>query len=222
MKPWETIDAFLKAKGVKIGAPTKGQTDGGKHSPTSAHPQGRGRDYGSVGSDRGAVVRELLPYAKRGGPVMELFYSGTNTFWDNSVEFTPSADLRSTHWDHVHVALWPGRTMPTVGIQPSEIEMAEQDKTTAACMAPSGRGCWVLDRDGGVRAYNFDEKNPIPHHGSLFDYPKEQAVKGRYFIAIEPIGHLVASPQGPVMTYDDSFGYWIIANDGFRGKFVKK
>jgi LAS superfamily LD-carboxypeptidase LdcB len=83
------------------------------------------------------------------------------------------------------------------------------DKTTDACIAPSGRGRWILDRDGAVRTYNFNDADPVPFHGSLYDYPKEQQVPGRYFVAIQPVGPT------------DGEGYWIISNDGGAFKLKK-
>jgi hypothetical protein len=102
-----------------------------------------------------------------------------------------------------HMELAPGRL-------PLPNEEDEVDKTTDACMAPSRRGAWVLDRDGAVRAYNFDDRDPVPHFGSMHDYLNERDVPGRYFVAIEPVG------------VTDGEGYWILSNDGGRFKFVPK
>jgi hypothetical protein len=70
MKPWETIDAFVEAQAVRIGAPTSGQTDG----PGGAVPDLRGAVLGGEGpagdagqgsagvlSDGAAVVAQAPP-----------------------------------------------------------------------------------------------------------------------------------------------------------------
>jgi N-acetylmuramoyl-L-alanine amidase len=95
------------------------------------------------------------------------------------------------------------------GTAPALPEDDMPDQTTSACVAHSGLGRWVLDRDGAVRTYNFDDSRPIPFHGSMYDYSEEQSAPGRYFVTIEPVGA------------NDSDGYWIIANDGYAGKLKR-
>jgi hypothetical protein len=105
---WASIDAALSALGLSFGAPTPGQTTGGSHVPDSEHYQGRARDYGSAGSDPGAIARALLPYAEGpDAPIDELFYSPLGIFYKNGAAFSPSDSLRQEHYDHVHVGVRP-------------------------------------------------------------------------------------------------------------------
>jgi hypothetical protein len=113
--------------------------------------------------------------------------------------------VASEYW-HLQLA----RTRPPIPAgAPTQEHDDMPDKKTAACVAPSRRGRWVLDRDGAVETFNFNDADPIPFHGSVHDYPKEQSVPGRYFIAIEAVGPT------------DGEGYFITANDGWCGKFKR-
>lgn len=120
--------------------------------------------------------------------------------------------IRDAHINHVHVAVRTGVILTFAEPVAPPVKTLEDDLadfTTSACMAPSRLGRWVLDRNGAVRAYHFDDKRRIPMFGSMFDFPKEQAVPGRYFVSI-----VAAGPH-------DDDGYFIIANDGFAGLFSK-
>jgi len=108
MLPWQTIDAYLLAKGVKVGAASLAQSTGGTHVPTSYHYQGLARDYGS-NSNREAIAMALLALANGAAPVViELFYSPLGIFYKNGKKFTPDDKLRRDHMDHVHVAVRGG------------------------------------------------------------------------------------------------------------------
>ncbi len=50
-------------------------------------------------------------------------------------------------------------------------------------LAAPGGGCWVLTRDGGVRAYHG-----APFKGSYPGLPPEQRQGERTFVAIEALG----------------------------------
>lgn len=108
MSGWNDIDAYLVARGVRIGPPTIGQTTGGTHTTArSFHYSGMARDYGRD-SDRLAIVAALAPLAQgAGAPIRELFYAPTNTFFDEGRPFTPSTKLREGHQTHVHAAIRP-------------------------------------------------------------------------------------------------------------------
>ena len=107
-EPWQEIDEYLKRRNVKIGPPSKGQTTGGKHEPTSYHYKGLARDYGLYDSDARAVAQALLPVARmRNSPIFELFFAPLNIWYK---EGQPIDGRRvGGHEDHVHVALRPGR-----------------------------------------------------------------------------------------------------------------
>lgn len=108
MIAWETIDLYLKARGVRVGAPTPSQTTAGTHVPTSYHYRGLARDYGRT-SDAAAIARLLLPLAVMPfSPIVELFYTPLGIFVKNGVRFTPSEKLSRDHVDHVHVSVKPG------------------------------------------------------------------------------------------------------------------
>lgn len=121
MDQWQSLDAFLIANGVTVGAPTLGQTTGGQHSKTSGHPQKRSRDYGNVWpySDCHRIVEVLKPYVGPGSPIEELYYTPTNTWFDSGVVWrNPPKELVTAHKSHVHVTLWKGRMMPVVMPKP--------------------------------------------------------------------------------------------------------
>lgn len=100
---WADLDALLVTRGVKVGAPTLGQTTGGTHVRGSYHYTGDGRDYGKT-SDRAAVLAALLPLAQGPGHVLaELFYA--DTYYKDGARITPTASLRDGHQGHVHAGL---------------------------------------------------------------------------------------------------------------------
>ena len=109
MTTWQSIDSYLTAHGVHIGAPTLGQTVGGVHTSGSTHYAGRARDYGDANSDTGAVSVTLAPLAQGpNAPIEELFDGAHDVWFDNGQAFEPTKALRNAHLDHVHVALKPG------------------------------------------------------------------------------------------------------------------
>lgn len=109
---WRTVDTYLAGRGVRHGAPTEGQTTGGKHATNSLHYTGRARDYGRSDSDLVGILDVLLPFAV--GPdhvIQELF--GLAVYWKHGAILHPSAELRAAHQNHVHVGLRAGRVMPS-------------------------------------------------------------------------------------------------------------
>ncbi len=113
-EPWQEIDEFLKRRGVRIGRPTREQTSGGRHSPTSYHYKGLARDYGLWDSDAHAVTRALLPVARaHNSPVFELFFAPLNVWYKSGCPINGN-DVGG-HQDHVHVALHRGRHLIVAG-----------------------------------------------------------------------------------------------------------
>ena len=101
---WTEIDAYLKARGVRIGPPTREQTTGGKHVPTSYHYRGTARDYGVHDSDATAVARALKPLAcQANSPIAELFFAPLNVWYKHGYSI-PGFHVGG-HQDHCHVAL---------------------------------------------------------------------------------------------------------------------
>jgi GH25 family lysozyme M1 (1,4-beta-N-acetylmuramidase) len=173
---WRDIDAFLHAKGVRIGAPTSCQTDGGPfpncgHVKGSNHYIGLARDYGDANSDCRAVVAALEPYAAS-GVLIELFYAPTNTWWKNGARLSASAV--GGHLDHAHVAIGanaslPGASMPNV----ADISSA-QGSFDAAAYAASGRQAIIVKATEGVGYIN-------PHYAAWRDAAHEHGlVTGEY------------------------------------------
>lgn len=115
---WQSVDEFLRLRGIKVGAPTASQTTGGRHEPTSFHYVGRARDYGrNTGSDPDLIARTLEALAVgSAAPVIELFYSPLDIFYKNGVKIIPSDALRAQHQDHVHVALRSGIDLSKYGV----------------------------------------------------------------------------------------------------------
>jgi hypothetical protein len=108
---WRLIDQYLSGRRIRIGPPTVGQTTGGRHTSTSYHYAGQARDYGRSNSDLRGILAALLPHATGpAAPIVELF--GLDVYCKNGRRITPSAGLRDSHQDHVHVALRPGGALP--------------------------------------------------------------------------------------------------------------
>lgn len=99
-----------------------------------------------------------------------------------------------------HMELAPNRgPMPVykpVEIKKDEEDMPKPDDKMDAVKAPNG-GVWVLQRDGGVFAYQG-----APFHGSYPGLPEEDRQGQRDFIAIEANG------------MNNSDGYTLLASDG--------
>jgi len=73
---WDSIDRYLREKGVRIGTPTRGQTVGGRHAMISNHYFGDARDYGVHDSDAAGVARALeLIALQPHGPISKLYFS---------------------------------------------------------------------------------------------------------------------------------------------------
>ena len=121
---WRSIDVFLAAHRVRFGAPTKAQTTGGKHAPTSLHYAGRGRDYGRSTSDMRAILEALRPYATGPDHVLHELY-GLTTYLKRGETISPSRALFDAHQNHVHVGLRAGRTLPL----PVETHTIEEIRT---------------------------------------------------------------------------------------------
>jgi hypothetical protein len=109
---WPELDAYLRARGIRVGTATLGQTTGGKHAAGSYHYQGLARDHGLYNCDCQAIADALLPLAK--GPnhiIVELIWTPSDragTYYKNGYSYTPSATLARGHRDHVHDAIRPG------------------------------------------------------------------------------------------------------------------
>ena len=207
--PWQTIDAWLKGQGITVGAPTDEQTTGGKHSPTSAHGSGRARDYGNgvPFSDCAAIATALRPFAKAGGPIMELFYDGVTVkeWWDNGYPFTPLGNLRRDHKNHVHVALWPGRVMPLPSVAqpatppptPEEIDMVQYVWNDGAVA--------VLYPNGNVYCPSIPGRPTAKHYGGMNnlkdDAKKAFSGKATLLVGIDP-----NNSQAGYTIGDDSWG----------------
>ncbi len=166
----------------------------------------------------------------------ELIYAGPGvTHWISNGKVYPRSQMPKAvadmHHDHVHVAVAKGVVLKQWVDDINELRAAQAqqqttggdndmaDFTVGACMAPSGKGRWVLDRDGAVRTYSFDPNNPVMFHGSMYDYPEEQKVKDRYYIGIQPV--VIQDANGNLSSKDE-YGYWIFSNDGGAFKLVKR
>ncbi len=102
---WPSVDAYLKAAGLRVGPPTTGQTGGGRHAAGSLHYQDRARDYGRT-SDYTAIARFLTPIASDpSGPIEELFGPGVSIKNGRHIPQVPG------HGGHTHVGLKRGRSM---------------------------------------------------------------------------------------------------------------
>jgi hypothetical protein len=112
--------------------------------------------------------------------------------------------IASEYW---HLQLDPNRGPMPTGQSPSQEDDVPQPFTL---MAPSGRGRWTLFPNGDVHTTNFDDKNPIPFHGAMGDYPQERK-PGRVFTNMQ-----MKSPP-PGQAPSDSDGYWIFSSD--KGAF---
>jgi hypothetical protein len=105
---WRGIDAYLRARGVRIGPPIAVQTTGGKHAPGSYHYSGTALDYALYDSDASAVARTLKPLAhKVNSPIAELFFAPLNIWFKHG--WPIPGWFVGGHQDHCHVALETGR-----------------------------------------------------------------------------------------------------------------
>lgn len=146
MSTWVDIDAYLSKRGVRIGAPTIGQTTGGIHATNSYHYKGQARDYGSVSSDLDGVWEALLPFAQGPGhQLVELF--GPKGAWKagKAISEVPG------HKDHVHAAIKSDGVLTIGGDVPNDVPAARE--LIAFQPTPSGNGYWILARDGAVYAF---------------------------------------------------------------------
>jgi hypothetical protein len=109
--PWQQIDSYLTARGVRIGRPTIGQTTGGSHTKGSLHFQRRARDYGDADSDLPAVWAALLPLAQGPGWTLEELFYDPGGGWDSGRSVGPIGG----HRDHVHAGIGVGKSMPGGG-----------------------------------------------------------------------------------------------------------
>lgn len=133
MVAWPQIDDHLTGRGLRIVAPRPGQA--ARHCQSGSwHCSGMGaraRDYGigdypAATLDRianllsmhatgqGAVVRELFWWNRAAGRSW-FFKNGEDRglAWARNVKGSRgSASLADQHDDHLHVALWPGRSLP--------------------------------------------------------------------------------------------------------------
>lgn len=109
MGSWRDIDALLRERGVRIGAPTTGQTIGGSHASGSFHYAGLARDYGGSNSDLPAVIGVLRPLATGdGAPLVELFGPGVQLKRGRPIA---SPEIERTHRRHVHAAIRSNATL---------------------------------------------------------------------------------------------------------------
>lgn len=113
MASWPNIDAHLDGEGIPHGAPTWVQTEGGTHSATSLHYQGRARDYGNLdtpGGNAGCndIYRDLVRYASGPGYILQELFWNPIGCWQRGNPIGPVAG----HWDHVHAGLALGKFLP--------------------------------------------------------------------------------------------------------------
>lgn len=113
---WQDIDAYLESRGIRIGAPTIGQTTGGVHANGSRHYLGRARDYGVGDSDGPAVYAALVPFATGPNYQLEELFFGSAGF-DNGQPW-----VEPNHEDHVHAALKSGGVLSDQGLNPAEYQ----------------------------------------------------------------------------------------------------
>ena len=144
---WQTLDDYLKGRGIKIGPPRPGQTKPATntgHAPNSNHYKGLARDYGDADSDCGAVIDALLPHKHL---LLELYYAPRGVWHPRNV---------GGHTDHVHVAVRadvaslgkdPGPSGPPFpGRLLNVLTEGEEVRTWQQQMASRG---WKITVDGG-------------------------------------------------------------------------
>jgi hypothetical protein len=114
---WREMDYWLRAKGIRVGTATLGQTTGGTHATRSYHYLGQARDYGLYNCDCNAIAKAFLPLAK--GPnhvIAELIWTptpGPGVYMKNGYAYTPTLQLANGHRDHVHAAITATGVLPT-------------------------------------------------------------------------------------------------------------
>lgn len=105
---WSVLDDYAKAKGLRVGAPSPGQTLGGTHANGSNHYKGLARDYGRE-SDAAGIERLFAPLAAgKNPPIIELYGIGGTSLKDGSAL---SPEPAGHAGDHTHVAIRAGVTL---------------------------------------------------------------------------------------------------------------
>lgn len=143
---------------------------------------------GRDSDDLAVIFKAFLPVERK---LNELIYAGPQTTFNIKAGKRVGKYAQALHHDHVHVAVDPGVVLAEVApatVLDAAVAPAPADTDGREDMAepvdalcdPQG-GCWVLTRDGGVRAY----KTPR-FYGSYPGLPQEARQGERTFVRIEP------------------------------------
>lgn len=121
---WPVLDDYAKAKGVRVGAPSPGQTVGGTHAAGSLHYAGLARDYGRE-SDAAGVERLLAPLARgKNPPIIELYGIGGTSLKDGKAV---SPEPAGHAGDHTHAAVRAGVSLADLmGANDDGLSLADQ------------------------------------------------------------------------------------------------
>lgn len=161
--------------------------------------------------DSEALARIFRAFGPVEHKLNELIYAGPQVAYNIKAGRRVGKYAQSIHHNHVHVAVDPGVILsaatPKVVID-AVITAAPHDsdgredmaEPVGALCAPEG-GCWVLTRDGGVRAYGG-----APFHNSYPGLPAELRQGDRTFVDI-------------VRRDDGRAGYMLISSGGEKYRF---
>lgn len=141
----------------------------------------------SLNSEALAVIfRAFIPVEHK---LNELIYAGPQASYNIKAGKRVGKYAQAIHHNHVHVAVDPGLVLaevhPVVVVDsviappPADDEREDMADPVDALPAPGG-GCWVLTRDGGVRAYHG-----APFHGSYPGLPPAARQGERTFVEIQ-------------------------------------
>jgi len=142
------------------------------------------------GLDSEALARIFRAFVPVEHKLNELIYAGPQVTYNVKAGKRVGKYAQAIHHNHVHVAVDPGVILAAVkpvvvvdsvvAAAPADTDGREDMAEPVDAMPAPGGGCWVLTRDGGIRAYHG-----APFHGSYPGLPEKDRQGARVFVSME-------------------------------------